>query len=743
MRNRRPKTHRDSISARILSVLLCLFLTTGCSVAAGEADDTTAADEAKEQDIPQEIDAEEPELVEPVGSILRYIPAEFREISRVSVYQGVVCPDTTEYAYSSLRPFGNYNALPGEPVHTGDVLFYGAAFSVDDEIEAIEEENTTLVEQFMTTSADLSADLVKARKTEFEAADAWQKVTQWAPDENSPGYAGWAKGAMPTEKRYEQAKIAREKLEQSLKETQEQFDIEKAYNEKRIARLVAEKNAAGVSASADGVVVAAAYHLPGDTVADGTPILAVGNPAEKEILSEYVSASIVNRAVEIYALIEGDRYDLQYEVMEADEYRRRKQKGEDVYTTFHLSDPDDMVSLGASAVIVIVEERTLNALSVPRDAVNKDERGSFVYLYENGDSVYTPVQTGAYDPSFIEITSGLKEGDPVIYDPPYNVGNRTLTLEKGEVTTPFTADGYLYYPSAQWSVNPAKTGTCYLNELLVHRSEQVEKGQVLARIEIVSDDIEIARIRRKIDRQNARLADLNTRRAVTYNKDELETIDRSIRDRKLAIESLNRQLEKLTRYTGIYELTAPENGIVTDVTERKAGELIDYREQIAQVARDDSCYIIVEDKDARLSFGDEAKITIRSNAALNEEKTIGGTVVSLSPWGLSNQMRTGYALVRVSQKDMEAMADVTGSNSDNGYWSRSRFGVEVTARHAKDVVLIPKKAVYTSSNNETFVIAKKPDGSTRLVRFEAGGSDAANYWAAYGDVTEGMEICSE
>ena len=89
------------------------------------------------------------------------------------------------------------------------------------------------------------------------------------------------------------------------------------------------------------------------------------------------------------------------------------------------------------------------------------------------------------------------------------------------------------------------------------------------------------------------------------------------------------------------------------------------------------------------------------------------------------------------------MVDVTGSNSDNGYWSRSRFGVEVTARHAKDVVLIPKKAVYTSSNNETFVIAKKPDGSTRLVRFVAGGSDAANYWAAYGDVTEGMEICSE
>ena len=48
-----------------------------------------------------------------------------------------------------------------------------------------------------------------------------------------------------------------------------------------------------------------------------------------------------------------------------------------------------------------------------------------------------------------------------------------------------------------------------------------------------------------------------------------------------------------------------------------------------------------------------------------------------------------------------------------------------------------------NSGNDTYVITKNADGSTRLVKFVAGGSDNSNYWVAYGDVTEGMEICSE
>ncbi len=685
---------------------------------------------------------EEPELIDPVGSIVRYVPAEFREISRVTTCQGIVCPDTTEYPYESARLFGNYGVLPGESVQPGDRLFYGAEDSVEDQIDAIEEENADLLADFTNYASDAAVDISKAKKSEYEAAQAYQDMCAFAPEEDSPWYAGWAKGVMPAERAAKQAKGAREKLEQAFKERQEQFDLQYAYNEKRIDRLRQENTAAGVSSPTDGVVVASAYHLPGDRITEGDPILAIGHPEEKEILCEYVSKSVVNKAEDLYALVEGKRYEVQYEVMEPEEYRRRKQKEVEVYTTFHLIDPSDEVSPGQYAVIVVVEERLTNVLCVPKDAVSRDERGSYVYLYDNGESVYTPVQTGTYDAAFVEILSGLKEGDPVIYDIPYTVGTKTQTVTRGEVSAPYTTDGFLYYPSAEWLTNPAKTGTCYLKEVLVNRYEQVEQGQALAKIEIVSDDIEIARLRRKIERQNERLVDLAKKRAETNNKEELESIDRTVRDRNRTIEVLTKQLNKLTRYTGIIEITAPERGIITDLTERKPGELIDTRERIVQLSLDDSCYIAIEDKGAKLSYGQKADVTV---SVLNaKEQTIEGTVVTVSPWALSKELRTGFCVIRIPQEQMAAISDVAGSTAgDNGYWTRSRFRVEIMTGHMGDVLLVPKSAVYTAGTGNTYVIRKNPDGSVRLDRFVAGGSDNTNYWVAYGDLTEGLEICSE
>ncbi|MCR5177404.1 MAG: efflux RND transporter periplasmic adaptor subunit [Lachnospiraceae bacterium] len=734
------------ILTRILAVVVCVgviggltaflatrgSLLTEPSAAESDADAAAASPESEE----------EPELIEPVGSVIRHVPAEFRELSRVTTCQGIVCPDTTEYTYESTRLFGNYGALPGDPVHPGDMLFCGAEDSVEDKIEAIEEENAELLTDFTNYAADAAVDISKAKKTEFEAAQAYQDLCASAPEEDSPWYAGWARGAMPVEKAAKQAKGAREKLEQALKERQEQFDLTYAYNEKRIERLREEDIAAGVTTPTEGVVVASADHLPGDRITEGSTILAVGQPEELEILCEYVSKSVVNKAEDLYCLIEGKRYEVQYEVMEPEEYRRRKQKDGEVYTTFHLIDPAGEVSLGQYAVIVIVEERIPNALCVPREAVSRDDRGSYVYLHDDGESIYTPVQTGSYDAAFVEILSGLQEGDPVICDIPYTAGSKTLTVSRGEISDPYTTDGFLYYPSAKWLTNPAKTGTCYLKELLVSRYEQVEEGQTLARIEIISDDIEIARLGRKIQRQQERLSDLSKKRAETYQKDELEAIDRSVRDRNRTIESLTKQLDKLTRYSGIVEITAPESGIVTDLTERKSGELIDYRERIVRLSPDDSGFLVVEDKGSRLSYGQKAAVTVRVNNM--KEQTIEGTIVTVSPWALSRELRTGFSLIRIPQEELAAIAEVTGSTvGDNGYWTRSRFRVEVMTGHMGDVLLVPKNAVYTAGTGNTYVMVRDPDGLVHLRHFVAGGSDLTNYWVAYGDLTEGLEICSE
>ena len=58
-------------------------------------------------------------------------------------------------------------------------------------------------------------------------------------------------------------------------------------------------------------------------------------------------------------------------------------------------------------------------------------------------------------------------------------------------------------------------------------------------------------------------------------------------------------------------------------------------------------------------------------------------------------------------------------------------------------MVVPRKSVYTAKNGGTYVITKKEDGTVKLVKFVSGGTDSNNYWVAYGDLTEGMEVCSE
>ncbi len=712
---------------RIFVFLLAFTLLTGCG--AMDIGSNLTEDDGSESI----------ELLDPVGTVMRYEKAELRELSRVSTYQGVVCPDTVEYSYESDQPFGMYRALPGDEVKAGDLLFDGDVDGFNDSIDEIEEANATLLDDYTNYAADYAIDLAKAKKSEFEAASAYMSVKNNEPPEDAPYYAGWAKSTQPLESRYRQAKEAREKMEQSNVEKQQMFDLEYAYNEKRISRINEKKERAGVRATSDGEVVAANYYLPGDQVPQGSNIIAVGDPTQKEIICEYVSKSIVNKAASIYAIVDGKRYDVDYVNMEPEEYRRLKKLNDDVYTTFKIADSSNDIRLGQYAVIVVVEKSIPNALCVPKGAVNKDDNGFFVYKYEDGDSVYTPVQTGESDSGFTEITSGLTEGDKVVYDAAYNIGTKTEKIKRGDVSAEFNQDGYLMYPSAKWVTNPGKNGTCYLKELCVSDYEQVTEGQTVAIVEILSDTTEIERIKRKIQRQNERIADLYTLRSETYNKDELESIDRNIKDRNRAIESLNKQLDKLAVYSGTVELKAPCSGIVIQRTKYKNGEIIAYKEKLVQIADDDTCYIAVDDKGGQLSYGQDATVTIKDQNGKATE--LDGRVVTLNPFGLTKNMRLGMAIIKV---DSEKIRETIGSGSDNtgGYWYRMRFNVKVKTKEMSNVLLIPQSSAY-KTGNDTYVRIKDEDGLTKLVRFIAGGSDNGNYWVAYGDITEGMEICLE
>ena len=82
--------------------------------------------------------------------------------------------------------------------------------------------------------------------------------------------------------------------------------------------------------------------------------------------------------------------------------------------TAQLTDTSNSIRPGISASVDIVINQVVHVLTVPTSAVHTTAAGSTVTVLVNGLPKSVPVQTGAADPTRIEITSGLKLNDVVV-----------------------------------------------------------------------------------------------------------------------------------------------------------------------------------------------------------------------------------------------------------------------------------------------------------------------------------------
>ncbi|MHC1770043.1 MAG: efflux RND transporter periplasmic adaptor subunit [Verrucomicrobiia bacterium] len=91
-----------------------------------------------------------------------------------------------------------------------------------------------------------------------------------------------------------------------------------------------------------------------------------------------------------------------------------------------IVDPLPGVKPGVSAQAEIVVTNISNALSVPLQAVTTFRGRQVVYVKNGSKNVPTPVQIGMFNTKFVEITSGVKEGDQVLLSPPFDTEEADL-----------------------------------------------------------------------------------------------------------------------------------------------------------------------------------------------------------------------------------------------------------------------------------------------------------------------------
>ncbi len=84
------------------------------------------------------------------------------------------------------------------------------------------------------------------------------------------------------------------------------------------------------------------------------------------------------------------------------------------YVTLDVDDPDNVLLPAMTARVEINTSNKPDALAVPISALKTNNNGSYVILVrEDGSTEERPVTTGIYSDEYVEILSGLDEGDKV------------------------------------------------------------------------------------------------------------------------------------------------------------------------------------------------------------------------------------------------------------------------------------------------------------------------------------------
>ncbi len=98
-----------------------------------------------------------------------------------------------------------------------------------------------------------------------------------------------------------------------------------------------------------------------------------------------------------------------------------------VYNTdVHITDALPDIKPGVSAKAEVIITNIADAISIPIQAVTTSRGRQVVYLVNGGTSEPRPVEVGLYNTKFIQVLSGLKEGDRVLLAPPFDTQDKDL-----------------------------------------------------------------------------------------------------------------------------------------------------------------------------------------------------------------------------------------------------------------------------------------------------------------------------
>lgn len=719
-----------------LSFMLCISLT-ACG---NEVTETTSSNKI--------------ELLEPVNMVANVEKTEYRNLYNYEVYPAMVYPTVTEYSFSKNMVVDGTGAFWGDEVKKGDVLIYGNTEDLDERIEALEEQIANRDESMKEALVNLNENLEKPREEEKwlkGVVEAYEKVkpAEKIPASqlegatnvtggdsvdpntlvNNPAYATWEAEAKGWIGRYKILEHNINVQEENYRQQEELYRLERDYLTEKLQAMKAERNQSELKATGEGVVVAKKmsedYSVM--SVQAEEELVAVADLDQKVLKCDYINDMKVGAADDMYALIDGVRYEIEYHSISREDYAEITETGGKVYTTFTIKGDTDKLEVGDFAVICVFADKKENVLSVSKEAIHKDGSKNYVYLMKGQESIAQEIVIGMTDGSYTEVVSGLAEGDEVMVEKDQTLSGKTAEVAYGSFHGTFEGKGKISGAFYVPVLNPVKHGTTYFGEWLVEEFQHVEKGDVVATIRVAKDEITIKRLQQKLLRANERLADLKAAGEEENKK--------AIVAREEEIQELQKQLAEVEADGKLTQIKAPISGMVQEMNNFDEEAILYTDTYFMAIVDESSMYISVEDENGLLNYGTEVDITYTTY--MREDKTSKGEVVTLASAGLSTGLRTGRAMIKVPK---ENLGDLLMAFDMSGNWRNPQpYTVKTNIREMNNVLVVPRSAV-TEVNGHTYVKVMDEQGNVKVCSFVAGGYDSSNYWVIEG-LSEGMIVC--
>lgn len=338
-----------------------------------------------------------PELIGAVGIDMDKTEVIRMDLSGIISYAAQIVPDIEDLSFPASGNIGDMKVSVGDRVKKGQLLATLSgnperAKRLREEIKNRQAENDDLNEQSRYEIDMLEEGLKELRK---------QKKAAKQPEEKKQ----LRRQIVESE---ENIKIAEEKLRQQ-KELQQ---LEIRQKRRELSELDVEVKSSKLYSPVSGEIVMTAGGS-GYKVQGGNTVIRVANMEAPRLRTAYISGAKLAKAGRYVAVVGGMEYRIQAEEQEVD--RRDAEMGVFPSNTWFDFETGQKVEaeVGDSATLNLYTDSVEDALVVPSNAVFGGDGGSYVYLVEGDAKTKVPVTTGTKTDAYVQIKTGVKEGDVV------------------------------------------------------------------------------------------------------------------------------------------------------------------------------------------------------------------------------------------------------------------------------------------------------------------------------------------